>query len=104
MTTAVLVLAIVLAAVFGTLWRRSVLETRRAEASKLLAIAQVQIETDPTEALAYATASLELADNYEARVFTTRALSAGPPCPGTTMAENRLTSSRRPSRATVPGR
>jgi hypothetical protein len=78
-TTAVLVLAIVLAAVFGTLWRRSVLETRRAEASKLLAIAQVQIETDPTEALAYATASLELADNYEARVFTTRALSAGPP-------------------------
>ena len=34
-TTAAVVLALVIAAVFGSLWRRSVLETRRAEASKL---------------------------------------------------------------------
>ncbi len=63
----------------GTFWRRSVLETRRAEASKLLALAQVQIEKDPTEALAYATSSLELADSREARLFAVRALWAGPP-------------------------
>ena len=44
------------AAVFATLWRRSVLETRRAEASKLVALAQAQLETDPTEALAFAVA------------------------------------------------
>jgi len=74
-----LVLAVVLASVFGILWRRSVLETRRAEAAKLLALAQVELDTDPTEALAYATSSLELADTYEARIFATRALWAGPP-------------------------
>ena len=66
-------------AVFGTLWRRSVLETRRAEAAKLLALAQVQLDTGPTEALAYATSSLELADTYEARILALRALSEMPP-------------------------
>jgi WD40 repeat protein len=66
-------------AVVGTFWRRSVLETRRAEAAKLLALAQVDLETDPTQALAYATSSLELADTYEARMFVTRALWAAPP-------------------------
>ncbi len=68
-----------MAVVFGTLWRRGVLETRRAEAAKVLALAQVQLDADPTEALAYATASLELADTREARIFATRALWAGPP-------------------------
>ena len=77
--TAVIIVLLAGLAVVGTFWRRSVEETRRAEAAKLLAIAQVQIETDPTEAMAYATASLELADAYEARVFATRALWAGPP-------------------------
>jgi len=77
--TSALALAIVLAAVFGTLWRRSVQETRRAEASKLLALAEVQIDEGPTEALAYATTSLELADTEEARMFAVRALWAGPP-------------------------
>jgi WD40 repeat protein len=71
-------LTLVIAAVFGTLWRRSVLETRRAEAAKLLALAQVQIEDDPTEALAYTTASLEEADSEEARVFALRLLWEGP--------------------------
>ena len=54
-------------------------ETRRAEAAKLLALAQVQLDTDPTEALAYATASLELADTEAARIFAVRSLWAGPP-------------------------
>jgi WD40 repeat protein len=75
----VLFLAIIMASAFGTLWRRSVQETRRAEAAKLLALAQVQLGTDPTEALAYATASLELADTREARIFAVRSLRAGPP-------------------------
>jgi len=74
-----LVLAVAVASVFGVLWRRSVLETRRAEAAKLLAIGQAELDIDPTEALAYATSSLELADTYEARIFATRALWAGPP-------------------------
>jgi DNA-binding winged helix-turn-helix (wHTH) protein len=77
--TAVLALAMVLAVVFGTLWRRSVQETRRAEASKLLALAEVQLDTDPTEALAYTISSLELADTFEARSFALRALWEGPP-------------------------
>ena len=55
------------------------LETRRAEAAKLLALAQVQLEKDATEALAYATSSLELADTPEARGFAVRALWAAPP-------------------------
>jgi WD40 repeat protein len=76
---AALALTMVVAMVFATLWRRSVLETRRAEAAKLLALAQVQIETGPTESLAYATASLELSDTNEARIFALRALWAGPP-------------------------
>ncbi len=66
-------------AVVGSFWQRSVRETRRAEASKLLALAQVALEPDPTEALAYTTASLELADTHEARIFAVRALWAGPP-------------------------
>jgi WD40 repeat protein len=70
---------LVVLAVVGSLWRRSVQETRRAEASKLLALAQVQLDTDPTEALAYAAASLEMADTEEARVFAVRALWEGPP-------------------------
>jgi len=75
---AALALTMAIAAVFGTLWRRSVQETRRAEAAKLLALAQVQLDTDPTEALAYTTASLEVADSEEARVFALRLLWEGP--------------------------
>ena len=65
--------------VVGGFWRRSIAEARRAEAAKLLAIAQLQLEPDPTEALAYATASLELADTVEARVFSMKALAEAPP-------------------------
>jgi len=65
--------------VVGVSRQQAIAESRRAEASKLLALAQVQLEKDPTEALAYATSSLELADTEEARMFAVRALWAGPP-------------------------
>jgi WD40 repeat protein len=66
-------------AVVGALWRRSVLETRRAEAQKLLALGQLELESFPTAALAWARASLGLADTLEARLLVVRALSKGPP-------------------------
>ena len=44
-------------------------EALRAEASKLLALAQTRLDEDPTEALAYTTSSLELTDTPEARVL-----------------------------------
>jgi WD40 repeat protein len=70
---------LVVLAVIGGLWRRSVAEARRAEASKLLALGQARLEEDPTEALALTTASLRLADGAEARAFAVRALQAAPP-------------------------
>jgi DNA-binding winged helix-turn-helix (wHTH) protein/WD40 repeat protein len=69
----------VVAVIFAGLWRRSELETRRAEASKLVALAQARLQMDPTEALAYATASLGLADSPAARSFMMRALWEAPP-------------------------
>ena len=51
----------------------------RAEAQKLLALGQLELESSPTLALAHATKSLELADTPEARRFVLRALAAGPP-------------------------
>jgi WD40 repeat protein len=51
----------------------------RAEASKLLALAELRLADDPTEALAFATASLEEADTSEARVFALKALWKAPP-------------------------
>jgi len=70
----------------STLWRQAVgarqeavFEAQRAEASKLLALAQLRLEEDPTEALAYTTLSLELADSKEARVFVMKVLWAAPP-------------------------
>ena len=78
-TTAALVLAVVIATVFGALWRRSVLQTRRAEASKLLTLGHSALAIERTQALAYAIASLELADTPEARRLALKALWAGPP-------------------------
>ena len=54
-------------------------EALRAESAQLLALAQVRFEDDPTESLAFATASLELADTEEARVFAMKALWEAPP-------------------------
>mgnify|MGYP002063363006 CR=1 FL=1 len=61
-------------AVVTTLWRRSVLEARRAEAAKLLALGEVELDPYPTAALAWATASLELSDTLEGRLLALRAL------------------------------
>jgi WD40 repeat protein len=70
---------LVVLAVVTMLWRRSELETRRAEAQKLIAMGQMQVEEYPTAALAHATASLELADSEEARLLALEALWKGPP-------------------------
>jgi len=75
--TALLVVA-ALAVVFGVLWRQSELETRRAEAANLLSRAQLELESYPSAAVAYATASLERSDSPEARSLALEALWKGP--------------------------
>jgi DNA-binding winged helix-turn-helix (wHTH) protein/WD40 repeat protein len=77
-TAAFVALLAVLLVVSG-FWRQSVRETRRAEAAKLLALGQVALTEERTTALAYAMASLELADTPEARRLALTALWAGPP-------------------------
>ncbi len=78
LAAAFLVLLAVLGIV-GVSRQQAIAEANRAEAAKLLALAQVQLEKDATEALAYATASLELADTEEARIFAMKALWHAPP-------------------------
>jgi serine/threonine protein kinase/WD40 repeat protein len=58
--------------------RRAEVQTRRAEASKLLALGQLEFARYPTGALAYAIKSLELSDTTEARYFALRALQSAP--------------------------
>jgi serine/threonine protein kinase/WD40 repeat protein len=74
----ILTLALIAVIVTTTLWRRSVEEARRAEAAHLLALAQQDWEANPTDAVAYVTKSLELADTEPARLFATRVLSQVP--------------------------
>ncbi len=61
------------------LWRRSVQETRRAEARKLIALGRVELDRNPAAALAFARASLEVSDSAEARQLAVESLWAGPP-------------------------
>jgi WD40 repeat protein len=82
---AVIVILLGVLAVVGTLWRQSdharreaQAEARRAEASKLLALGRLELDEYPTGALAYALASLELADQEAARIFALEALYRGP--------------------------
>ncbi len=82
----VLGVAGLVAAVTASLWLRSEAALERAaaaalrsEASRVLALAQLRLQVDPTEALALATASLELADSEEARLFVVKALAEAPP-------------------------
>ena len=77
--TAAFVTLLVVLVVVGGLWRQSVRQTRRAEASKLIALGQVALAQERTTALAHAIASLELADTTEARRLALRALWMGPP-------------------------
>jgi WD40 repeat protein len=85
-TASVVGVAVVVASVMGLLWlrseaarKRALAEALRAEASKLLTLAQARLDKDPTEALALTTASLELADSQEARVFAMKTLWEAPP-------------------------
>jgi WD40 repeat protein/DNA-binding winged helix-turn-helix (wHTH) protein len=75
---ALVTIAMTVAGVTSSLWREAKAEALRAEASKLLALAQVEIESNPTAALAYAIKSLELADTEEGRRFALRSLQLGP--------------------------
>jgi len=72
----VVLLAVV--AIVGLSRQQAVSEARRAEAAKLLALAQLELDDDHTAALAWATASLEVADTPEARRFSVAALWRGP--------------------------
>ena len=83
---AVMVSLLVVLAVVGTFWRRSVRETRRAEAeagrheaAEILALGRLRLGDHPNAALAYAIASLERADSEPARRFAVEALWQGPP-------------------------
>jgi len=72
-------------AVTGILWLRSeaareeaVVSAREAEASQLLALGRLELASNPTGAVAYALASLELADDPAVRQFALEALWQGP--------------------------
>ena len=72
-------------AIFATLWRQSERakdvaeqEARRATASQLFALARVEIERDPTAALAFARKSLDLYDTPDIRRFVLQLLWRGP--------------------------
>jgi len=58
---------LVVMAIMGGLWRRSVNQARRAEAADLISLARVQLGKGFVPVLPYAIASLERADNPEAR-------------------------------------
>ena len=75
---AIIAVLIVGLTVVGSFWQRSVRDARRAEASSLLSQAQLELESYPSAAVAYATASLELSDSPEARHLALEALWKGP--------------------------
>ncbi|MGE5345770.1 MAG: hypothetical protein ACM3JH_07435, partial [Acidithiobacillales bacterium] len=76
---AIVVVSIGVAIAIGVSRQKAVVAAQKAEAAKLLALAQLRFTEDPTEALALATASLELADSREARLFALRTLWEAPP-------------------------
>jgi hypothetical protein len=78
-SAAVVLLSAGVAVAIAASRHKAVVAAERAEASKLLALAQLKLQEDPTEALAYATASLDLADTKEARVMALRAVQEAPP-------------------------
>jgi WD40 repeat protein len=82
--TGAFVALLVILGVVGGFWRRATVETRRAEAAKLLALGELELDDYPTASLAWAAASLELADSHEGRLLALRSLATGPPvtvCP-----------------------
>ena len=82
---AVVVAALAVASAMGVLWRRSeaaraqaVTAARHAEAQQIFALGQLELDKDPTAALAYALASLQRMDSPHARHFALQALWRGP--------------------------
>ena len=65
-------------AVVGSFWRQSAREARRAEAANLIALGQLELERNPSGAVAFATASLEQTDSQGARMLAMTALWRGP--------------------------
>jgi WD40 repeat protein len=76
---AAFVVLLVVLGVVGVSRQQAIAEASRAEAAKLVALAQARLQTDPTEALAFTTASLEVTDTPAARSFMMRALWEAPP-------------------------
>jgi WD40 repeat protein len=76
---AIVVVSIGVAIAIGISRHKAVIAAQKAEAAKLLALAELRLQEDPTEALALVTASLELADSREARLFALRNLWEAPP-------------------------
>jgi WD40 repeat protein len=83
---AILTAVVLTAAGLGFLLRKSVRETRRAEAetgqreaAQILALGRLKLADHPNASLAYAIASLERSDNGPARRFAVEALWQGPP-------------------------
>ena len=73
---------VVLLAVLGIVdvsRQQAVAEARRAEAARLVTLGQTQLDDYPTAAIAYATASLGVADSMQARLLALEALWRGPP-------------------------
>ncbi len=62
----------------GLLWWKAANEARRANASKLLALARLELDRNPSAVVAYVLASLELTDSPEARSLAVEALWQGP--------------------------
>ncbi len=77
-TAVALIVLAGVASVLGLMWSKSERETRRAEAQKLIALGQLELDGYPTAALSFATASLDLADTWGARRLAMKALWKGP--------------------------
>jgi WD40 repeat protein len=82
---AVVGMALAVASGMGVLWRKSeaaraqaVEAARQAEAQRLFALGQLEVERNPTAAVAYSLASLEQDDTPHARLLALRALWRGP--------------------------
>jgi len=82
---AIVAAALGVAGVTSLLWKRSeaarsraTLEASRAVASELVAFGRLELDSNPTAALAYATKSLEIADRTSARDLALQALWRGP--------------------------
>ncbi len=82
---AVVVAALAVASGMAVLWRRSeaaraqaVTAARHAEGQQIFALGQLELDKNPTAALAHALASLEHADTPHARLLALRALWSGP--------------------------